>query len=74
MIYSDNIITAQSEEDIEQLLKKYSCKDVAELADCLWFTYGITLIDESPASEYLQVEAQKSPEFYAEALTPNDVK
>ena len=67
-------MTAQSEQDIQELLTKYNCPNVDLLADTLWFEYGITLIDESSASEYLQVEAQKSPEFYSEALTPNDMR
>lgn len=73
MMYSDNVIITQSEEDVEKLLKEFSCKDVCELADYLCFERGIYLIDKSTSSEYTQVEAQNSPEFYDEALTLNDL-
>lgn len=73
MIYSDNLIIAKTEEDIRKLLLEYNCNSVDDLADLLWFTYGVTLIDKTNLSDYSQVEAQNSPEFYSEEMVASDL-
>lgn len=72
MIYSDNLVITESIDDLNRLFQEYNCSSADELADLLYYSYGISLLDKSEGSEYLQVEAQKSQDFYNESITESD--
>lgn len=46
MIYADNTIIIQTDEDLETLAFRYNERNVNSLADMLWYDYGITLVDK----------------------------
>lgn len=38
----------ETEQDLQDTLKKYDCETEDELDDVLWYTYGVSLINKIP--------------------------
>lgn len=42
--YIDDELHIESQNDLEKEMSKYKCKTPLELADFLWYNYGVLLI------------------------------
>jgi len=42
-MYSDGVVFIDNLEDYRNCLAKYKCRDLSDLDDTLWYTYGVSL-------------------------------
>ena len=74
MVIAENTIIIQTEEDFKKKSSQYGVDSIDALAELLWFDHGIVLIDDRKSSEYTQVNAQSSVDFFNEEMTESEME